>query len=138
MEADEHRDAEQLVGRRCDEVVVRARVSICGNDPGVLGELLKASSIGLAEHRQQRQDEVGLSQGGATGIDAQEDLGDLLLIDLVADLYGLEGVVLEPADPSERVAERRLLAIGEPLWGGRSEALYERVDDCSLRQSTAM
>ena len=89
----------------------------------------QAASVVLAEDREHREDEVGLRERYPARVDAQEDLGDALLVDLVSDLDGEERIVRECAQTAERAAQLLLLAVVERLRPRAPQPLNELLDD---------
>ena len=63
----------------------------------------------LPVHRHQREDEVGLVELDALGVDPDEDLGDLFLVGCGAELDDLEPEVAEVVDPVDALLEVVLL-----------------------------
>ncbi len=81
LEREPHAHAEELVGARLDEVVERGRPAL-RRGPRCPAEPLELGAPVVPEHRHQREDEVGLVELDALAVDADEDLGDLLLVDV--------------------------------------------------------
>ena len=78
-------------------------------------ELLELPTALLPVNRHEREDEVGLVELDAFGVDADEDLRDLLLVAVGAELDDLEAEVAEVADTVDALLERVLVVVGERL-----------------------
>ena len=77
------------------------------------GEVLELASALLPEHAHQRQDEIGLVQRDALGVDPHEDLGYLLLFHRRGELDRLEGVITQVVDPADRLIKLVGFCLGQ-------------------------
>ena len=87
----------------------------------------------VPEHAHQGEDEVRLVEVLALRVDADEDLGDLLLLDLGAKHKSGKWIGLEAVKTLERLGYPGLVFRVE--WAGCSQPLEERLDQgvCRLR-----
>jgi hypothetical protein len=130
VKGDEHRDAQQLIRGRADQVVVGAGLgALTRNDTRRPCKVLEATAVLLAVDRQHGEDKVGLGELRALGVDAHEDVGDELLGDLAVDPHRVKRIVIERREPAERVAQRSFLTVGERLGPRVTQPVDERVDD---------
>src|SRR3712207_6403945 len=106
-------------------MVVGARLSVSRHDPCDLGERLQPTTVALAKHGEQSQDKVGLGERCTAAVDAQKNLGDALLINLMTDLHSLERVVCESDEAAQRITYRLLAAVCKRLRSAAAQALQE-------------
>ena len=110
-------------------MVVRARPYRRPAERGRPGKALEPPTVVLAEDRQKRQDEVGLRERRSARVDPQEDLGDALLVDLMANLNRLERIVLQCAKAAKSTAELSSRHRSQAPQASHAQPIDERVDD---------
>jgi hypothetical protein len=82
-------------------------------EPGRTAELFQVAASGVPVHRHERQDEVGLFELDALGVDPDEDVGDLLLRGVRGELQCRERVVTQVVKPVDRLDDLIFLVVAQ-------------------------
>jgi len=107
---DRHANPKHLIGARLHERVAGARTGH-GRVDRSPAECLQLTSALLPMHGHQGQDEVGLIELHALGVDPDEDLRDLLLVGGGTEFYDLKTEIAQITDPVDAFLQLVLLSI---------------------------
>ncbi|MCY1348160.1 hypothetical protein D9M69_343010 [compost metagenome] len=107
-----HVHAQQMVGVRTEDLVVRAGLPSLRWLARRPAEGLQFGAAVVPEHRHQRQDEVRLVELFPFAVDAHENVGHLLLGALLRELQRDEGEVGQPCQTADSLSDAMLLTLG--------------------------